>query len=91
MKNTFILSSLIATASYPVALVAQTIGIISIQLPSFSAVLGAYSAVSVLAFAFRDYSRHTTTTTHVSAPAGAIEARPAFRSLTLTNSMLHTN
>ena len=92
MKNAFIASSLIITAGYFVAVAAATFGIVSLRLPSFTAVIGAYAAVGVLAFAFRDYSRHSR---YDARPALQRSPRPDVRSvvhsLSLTNPTLHAN
>jgi hypothetical protein len=88
MKNAFIVSSLILTAAYPVALLAETVGLVSFSLPSFSSILGAYAAAGVLAFAFRDYSRRSTPAARrVTAPA----PQTGLRALSLSNSQFHAN
>jgi hypothetical protein len=58
MKNAFVLSSPILAAAFSAAVAAATFGIVSFRLPSLSAVIGTYAALGVLAFAFRDYTRH---------------------------------
>jgi hypothetical protein len=92
MKNAFIVSSLVITAGYFVAVAAATIGVISFRLPSFPAVIGAYAAIGVLAFAFRDYARQSRSDARPTlqrSPRASV--RPAVHPLSLTNPTLHAN
>jgi hypothetical protein len=57
MKNAFLVSSLVLTAGYSVLAAANTFGVASISIPNLSTAIGAYAAIGVLAFAFRDYTR----------------------------------
>ena len=55
MKNAFVLTSLIVTASYPIAVVAEMIGIVPFSVRSLPAFVGVYASAGILAFAFADY------------------------------------
>ena len=92
MKNAFIVSSLIVTAGYFVAVAASTIGVISFRLPSIPAVIGAYAAIGVLAFAFRDYaSKPAANARPTTRRSPRAEIRRAAHALSLTNPTLHAN
>ena len=92
MKNAFIVSSLILTVAYSVAVVATTLGIVLFNLPSVSSAIGAYAALGVLAFAFRDYARQPRSEARPSlAHSPHASGRGAVHPLSLTNATLHAN
>ena len=92
MKNAFLVSSLIIAAGYFIAVAASTTGVISFRLPSFSAVVGAYAAIGVLTFAFRDYaSQPGANARPATRRSPRAEARPAAYAVSLTSRTLHAN
>ena len=59
---------------------------------ALSAVIGAYAALGVLAFAFRDYARPSRTDVRpVRTRLPRASQRPAVHPLSLTNPTLHAN
>ena len=92
MKNAFFVSSLILTAGYSALAVAATSGVVSFSIPSFSTAIGAYAALGVLAFAFRDYTRHARLDARPSLQRSPrASTRPAVHPLSLPHSTLHAN
>ena len=92
MKNAFIVSSLILTAGYSALAAAATFGLVSFSLPSISTVIGAYTALGVLAFAFRDYARHARLDARPSLQRSPRSStRAAVHPLSLPHSTLHAN
>ena len=91
MKNAFLVSSLIITAGYSAAVAASATGVISFRLPSFAAVIGAYAAIGVLAFAFRDYASQPANARPATRRSPRAEIRPVAHALSLTNPTLHVN
>ena len=92
MKNVFIVSSLILTAGYSVLAAANTLGVASISIPNLSTAIGAYAAIGVLAFAFRDYTRQSRPEARPSLErAPRASTRPAVHPLSLPHSTLHAN
>ena len=90
MKNAFALSCLIPLIGYSVTLTVQTLGAISIPLPSISAFIGIYVAAGVLTLAFGDYYRQTSIRCNPARrPASRRETIPVLHGLSLTNSVLH--
>ena len=92
MKNAFLVSSLILTAGYSALAAAATFGLASFSIPSLSTAIGAYTAIGVLAFAFRDYAGQSRPE---ACPAAQRSLRasmhPTVHPLSLTNSTLHAN
>jgi hypothetical protein len=91
MKNVFLVSSLIITAGYFVAAAAAAISVISFRLPSFAAVIGSYTAIGVLAFAFRDYASQRSNARPATRRSPRTKILPAAPVLSLTNHTLHAN
>ena len=91
MKNAFIASSLIITAGYFVAVAAATFGIVPLRLPNFTAIIGGYAAIGVLAFVIRDYACQPTDARLATRRSPRVKVRSAAHAYTLTNSALHAS
>ena len=76
---------------YFVAVAAVTFGIVSLRLPSFTAVIRAYAAIGVLAFVIRDYAYQPTNARPATRRSLRVERRPAAHAYTLTNPAFHAN
>jgi hypothetical protein len=55
MKNAFVVTSLFVIVSYPIAIVAEMIGIVPFSVRSLPEFVGVYASAGILAFAFGDY------------------------------------
>jgi hypothetical protein len=57
MKTALLVSSLILTAGYPALVVAVMLGAGPLPVPTLYQVIGTYTVLGLLAFAFADYDR----------------------------------